>query len=283
MASKVTAPQAAARRTLGSGRHTTTNASVSAPPRRAVPRSVMPNRGARPRRSASRAVPGGPISRTSTTVRLLPDTASRCVRSVASKATCSSGVIREVSPTTSPGSRARASGASPSVASRSPARSPPAVRWRAVGGPVIRGGPSPSGLSTAANLSSSCRGGASRPVSRSRVEGNSRSQGALDADDSPEGTITRTDVRVSVTAPPGAVTRVTSASSMMDPRAVPSPRTRGRVARGSAVTCNSTVTYAYWPARSGSGPRRRSALCSPAEAAPAAAHSSIAARAVALS
>ena len=38
--------------------------------------------------------PGGPISRASTIVRLLPDTASRWVRSVASKASCRSGGTR---------------------------------------------------------------------------------------------------------------------------------------------------------------------------------------------
>jgi hypothetical protein len=234
-------------------------------------------------------------------VRLLPDTASKCVRSVASKASCRSGGIREVSPTTSPGSRARASGASPDVASRSPARRPPAVRCTVVGRLMIRGGPS-SALSTAANRSSAWSGGASRPPTCSRVEGSSRCHGAADALDAPtppealdppnasdppdallgptDGTMTRTGVRITVTAPPGAVTRVASASRTTDPAAIWSPRTRGRVGRGSEVSVNSTVTYAYWSARTGSGPRRRSAPCSPAEAAPAAAQSSIAATAV---
>lgn len=245
MASSATVPHAAARSTLGSGRHTTTKASVRAPPRSAAPRSVMPNRGAMPRRSASRAVPGGPMSRTSTMVRLLPDTASRCVRSLASKASCRSGVIREVSPTTSPGSSARASGASPSVASRSPARSPPAVRWTAVGGPVIRGGPSPCAFSTAANRSPSPDGGASRPVTLSRVEGSNRRHcppvpSALRR--APDATITRTGVWISVDPLRGAVTRVTSASSTRNPPAARSPRMRGRIIRGSDVTVNSAVT-----------------------------------------
>lgn len=61
-------------------------------------------------------------------VRLLPETARVCARSVSLKASSSSGVIREVSPTTSPGSNALASSGSPSVAARSPARNRPANR-----------------------------------------------------------------------------------------------------------------------------------------------------------
>ncbi len=243
----------------------------------------MPNRGARPPRSASRARPGGPMSRMRTTVRLLPETASRCVRSVASKASCRSGSMREVSPTTSPGSSARASGASPSVASRSPARRSPATRCRVVGRVMTSGGPVLSAFSTAANRSPGFNGGSSRPVSRSPVVGNSPSHCATTLLGASARTITRTGVRVAVTVPPGAVTRVASASSMRERPAIGSPGTLGRVSRGSELTFNSTAAWAYWPARSGSGPRRRSALCSPADAAPAAAHSSIVARAVALS
>ena len=56
-------PQAAARSTLGIGRHTTTKPSVSAPPSSAVVRRGMPSRGARPRRSTCWARPGGPMSK----------------------------------------------------------------------------------------------------------------------------------------------------------------------------------------------------------------------------
>ncbi|EST22825.1 hypothetical protein M877_29040 [Streptomyces niveus NCIMB 11891] len=66
-------PHAAARSTLGSGRQTTTKASVRTPPSRAVERSEIPSRGASPRRSARSASPGGPMSRARTMVRLLPD------------------------------------------------------------------------------------------------------------------------------------------------------------------------------------------------------------------
>ena len=127
-ASRVIRPHAAARMTLGSGRHTTTKARVSNAPSTAVPRSGMPRRGARPRRSARWALPGGPMSTASMIMRFAPLTASRCVMSVARNAASRSAGSREVSPTTSPGSRPRASPSSPAVASRSPERRPPAVR-----------------------------------------------------------------------------------------------------------------------------------------------------------
>ncbi len=276
-------PQAAARSTLGSGLHTTTKASVSAPPSSAVVRREMPRRGASPPRSARRALPGGPISRIRTIVRLLPDTARRCVRSVASKASCSSGRTREVSPTTRPGRSARASGARSSVASRSPALSPPAVRCTAVGGRTVSGN-LPSGTrSTAAMRSPPPVGGASRAVSRSPVDGSNRCH--RDAG-SRAGATTRTGVRTVAAArsgPAARVTRVMSALSTTDLGIVWSPRTRGRVVRASEVTVSSTVTCAYWRARAGTGPRWRSAACNPPEAAPAAAHSRTAATAVMLS
>lgn len=174
-ASRVTAPQAAARSTLGSGRHTTTKPDVSAAPHRAVARSDSPNRGASPPRSARCAAAGGPMSRNSTTVRFDPDTASRCSRSVALKASCRSVGTREVSPTTRPGSSALASGPSPSVASRRPARSDPATRCATSGRPVTRGGASPARRSSATARSPS-RPGASRPTASTRVEGSSRAQ-----------------------------------------------------------------------------------------------------------
>ncbi len=176
MASRVIRPHAAARSTLGSGRHTITKPSVIPPPSTAVSRSGMPSRAASPRRSAREARWAGPVRRSSRTARLPPDTASRCVRSVALKASSRSGGTREVSPTTSPGSSARASGASPSVASRSPARSRPAARWRAEGDATTRGRASLPTRTTAATRSSCRVGGASRPSTLSTVDGRIPSQ-----------------------------------------------------------------------------------------------------------
>lgn len=112
------------------------------------------------------------MSRNSTTVRLDPETASRCRRSVARKASWRSGGTLEVSPTTSPGSRALASGASPAVASRSPARNRPASRCARSGPPLTRGGVSPAGR-ISATARSPPRAGASRATTATRVEGSS--------------------------------------------------------------------------------------------------------------
>ncbi|CAM5250458.1 hypothetical protein SHIRM173S_00538 [Streptomyces hirsutus] len=86
-------------------------------------------------------------------MKLAPETARVCVRSVSLNASSSSGVTREVSPTTSPGSRARASADSPSVAARSPARSRPASRCGADGSPTVPGPSAPLTRSAAANRS----------------------------------------------------------------------------------------------------------------------------------
>lgn len=267
MASRVIEPQAAARSTLGSGRHTTTKARVRATPHRAVVRSESPSRGASPPRSACCARAGAPMSRKSTTVRLEPETASRCSRSVARNASCRSGSTREVSPTTSPGSRALASGASPSVTSRSPARSRPAIRCTVSGPPVTRGGASPAGRSRATARSPS-RAGASLATTSIRVEGCSRAHPGCPA-------ITRTGVDTRVRAPSGPVTRVTRASSTTTGGPLPV-----RAVRGSEPTVRSTSTRAWSRASSGTGPARASARWRPATPAPAAAHSRTAATAV---
>lgn len=264
MASKVTIPQAAARSTLGSGRHTTTKARVSTAPQRAVVRRDSPSRGARPPRSASWARAGGPISRNSTTVRLDPDTASRCTRSVARKASSRSGGTREVSPTTSPGSSARASGGRPSVASRSPARKAPATRCVRSGPPIRCGGLSPGTRSNATGRPPP-RAGVSRADTATRVEGSSRVHSGCRAS-------TRTGVVTRVLRPSGPVSRVSTASS----------RTPGGpvlVRRGSAVTVSSASTAAYAAASPGTGPALASARARPATPAPAAAHSRAAAAA----
>ena len=111
-------------------------------------------------------------------VRLLPETARVWARSVSLKASSSSGVMREVSPTTSPGSSARASAGSPSVAVRSPARSRPANRCTAVGSPTVIGSACSRTRSTAAIRSPPANAGASRPVTRSRVDGSNSSHEA---------------------------------------------------------------------------------------------------------
>lgn len=194
--------------------------------------------------------------------------------SVARNASSSSGGTREVSPTTSAGSRARASGESPSAAVRSPARSRPASRCTALGAPVTRGAP-PLTRTTAAIRSPSRSGGARRPWTRRRVDGSSPSQAARCS--SARGwTVTRTGARVAVVVPPGPVTRVTSASRTTEAGASAAPRTRGRVSRGSPVTVTSAVASAYSRASAGTGPLRTSAPCSPATAPAAAPHSSIA-------
>lgn len=259
MARRVISPQAAARSTLGSGRHTTTKAAVSAPPSTAVTRSGRASLGARPPRSARRARPGGPISRISTRERLEPLTAVRWVRSVASNASCRSTGIREVSPTTRPGSRDRASGGRPSVASRSPSRSPPATRCARPGGPTTRGGPRTD--STAAIRSPGPAAGASRACASTRVPGSKAIH--LRAG---WRTMSRTGVRTWVVVP-FATTRTASASTSTASGARAAPRTCGRISRGSAVSRNSTHASACSAARAGTGPRCRSAACSPATAA----------------
>ncbi len=244
-------------------------------------RRCRPRRGARPRRSLRWARPGGPRSSASTMVKLAPDTASVWVRSVSLNASSSSGVTRAVSPTTRPGSSARASAGRSSVASRRPARNRPASRCAAEGSDVRSGGCRPVRTrSTAAMRSPRCLGGESRAVTRSRVVGSRLSQreGAGSARDrSPcaptsTSTSTRTGVLVVTVRPSPSVTRRTSASISTVGGTARSPRTRGRVRRGSAVTSTSAVTVAYRRASSGTGPLRRSAPCSAAEAADAAMH-----------
>lgn len=204
------------------------------------------------------------MSRNSTTVRLDPETASRCSRSVARKASCRSGGTLDVSPTTSPGSRALASGASPSVASRSPARSRPANRWTVSGPPVTPGGVSPAGRSRA-TARSPYRAGASRATAVTRVDGCSRAHPACPAS-------TRTGVSTRVLVPSGPVTRVTTASSTTTGGPLPL-----RAALGSEPTVSSARTRACSRASPATGPARSSARWRPATPAPAVAHSRAAA------
>lgn len=208
------------------------------------------------------------MSRNRTTVRLEPDTASKCSRSVARNASCRSGGTREVSPTTSPGSRALASAGSPSVAVRSPARRLPATRCAASGPPLTPGGVPPGGR-TSATARSPPRAGASRATTATRVEGCSRAQSGCPAR-------TRTGVSTRVRDPSGPVTRVTTASSISSGGPCPPP-----TVRGSEATVSSRDTRACSRASDSTGPARASARWSPATPAAAAAHSRAAAAAVA--
>ena len=115
--SSPTAPIAAARTTLGSGRTRTTNREQRARPRVAGASDV-----ARP------AAPASPSAAASTIATLLPLTADRCVIPVTSMASSRSWGVREVSPMTSPGSSPRASVGSPSVASANRSRTTSAAR-----------------------------------------------------------------------------------------------------------------------------------------------------------
>ncbi|MBD2818754.1 hypothetical protein ID867_17875 [Streptomyces parvulus] len=85
----------------------------------------------------------------------------------------------------------------------------------------------------------------------------------------PTSTSSSTGVRVRTCRPPASVTRRTSPSISTVGGTARLPRTAGRVRRGSAVISTSAVTVAYCRASAGTGPRRRSAPCSAAEAAEA--------------
>ncbi len=212
-------------------------------------------------------------------VRLEPLTAMRWVRSVARNASRRSSGTRPVSPTTRAGSNARASASSPSEAVRRPARNSPAIRWRRLGSPVTTGGPGRAGRRTAAWGPPGSSGGASRPVSRSRVEGSSPRHRSPSAR-SGTGTISSTGVRVRTAAPDASATptiRPSTSSEGGRPDSSPAVPPGCRTGRASPVTSTSAVTRACRPASSGTGPRWRSAPCSPAEAAPAAAQSRAAA------
>ncbi len=286
-ATRVSAPHAAARSTLGSGRHTATKARVSRPPQVAVPRSERPKRGASPLLSARCAVPGGPSSRARTMVRLLPLTAVRCAMSVVRKSSARSAGRREVSPTTSPGRSPRASRPSPSAALRRPDRSAPALRWRNEGARTMCGGSSPPTRSTAAMSWTGAlpspfpTGVANRAWARSPVDGRRDSHSAFRAGPFLCSRMTSTGVRTSWALPPlpsaampRGVTRVTSASKRTVPGVRSLPRTLGGRSRGSLVTVNSTVLSSYCLARCGTGPRNTSAARNAAAPPPAASPSS---------
>lgn len=134
-------------------------------------------------------------------------------------------MIRAVSPTTSPGSNARASAGNPSVASRNPARNRPANRCAPDGSPTTSGTGWFRTRSTAATRSPPVSEGANRAVTFTRVDGSSPSQGERSGpppeprappaplEDKPGSTINSTGARVSTTVPSNSSTRRTSAST----------------------------------------------------------------------
>ncbi|CAM5392345.1 hypothetical protein SANTM175S_03843 [Streptomyces antimycoticus] len=210
-------------------------------------RSRMPSAPARPRRSAT---PGElrrkPVSRASTSVRLLPDTAMRWSVSVARNASSSSGGTREVSATTSAGSNARASGESPSLAVRSPAPQPPPASRCDRAGPT-RDLAGAHRRSHAPRPLYGPRHAAAAPGGRGHADGWTATARARPSASLPAlgWTVTRTGALVVVAAPSGPVTRSASASRTTDAGASAAPRTRGRASRGSPVTVTSAVASAY--------------------------------------
>lgn len=112
VAASATRPMAAARSTDGSCPHTSTNppTPTTAAPRTHHPRSPAPRTAAR--------------STTRVNVRLAPETAIKCVRPVALKASLISSVTADVSPTTSEGTSAACSGGECATAARSPDLNP---------------------------------------------------------------------------------------------------------------------------------------------------------------
>ena len=152
--SSPTAPIAAARTTLGSGRTRTTN-----------PSSSTAASGGRQRRRSPRR-PANPSAAARTIATLEPLTADRWVIPVTSMASSRSGGVREVSPMTSPGRRPRASAGSPSVAAANRVRTTSAVRATRPGSSRTVG--EPRGVSTATTSSARSSAGASCPTACTR-------------------------------------------------------------------------------------------------------------------
>ena len=145
-----TIPVTVARRTLGSGRASTRKPRIASSPTAGT---------ARARKPAHRAAKS---AATATKATLLPETATRWVSPVVLQSSARSGGSREVSPSTSPGSRPRSSGGRTAAARASPPRSRAATRCSVDGGPVREGGP--RAATTAARSRSPGRGASSRPV-----------------------------------------------------------------------------------------------------------------------
>ena len=193
------------------------------------------------------------------------------MRSVALNASSSSGVIREVSPTTRPGNSARASGSSPSVAARSPPRSlPRTAAWPTAARPPAAA-PLPRTRNTAAIRSPPPSGGTTRAVTRTRVDGRRESQGEpcpapVRPPRAPASTISSTGVSGLRHRPVRLLDPSDLGVEQDGGREPRDPGDPGSGSRGSEVTSTSAVTWAYWRASAGTGPRCRSAPCRPAEA-----------------
>ena len=160
-----------------------------------------------------------------TIARLAPLTAVRCVSPAVRKSSTSPAGIREVSPTTSPGSSPRSAGGSTRAARRSPARRSPAARCTSGGRPTSVGGPR---TETTAATGWPARAGPSRPDSPTRWPGSRPSQRLSRA---------RTSVGARVrTARPRTSTRSsrTSTTTRSAPRSA--PRTVPGLRTGSART-----------------------------------------------
>ena len=159
--SSATEPIAAARTTLGSGRASTTNPTTPSTPTAVRPRARTPS----PRATRSR--------NPTTSVRFVPDTAVRWVSPQVRNASTTSGDMRRSSPTTSAGTRARASGL-PRTASRMPRRTASAPASAPSGDSITVGEDGP--VSTAPTSGRS--GGARRAVPRTSAPSFTRAQGS---------------------------------------------------------------------------------------------------------
>ncbi|MNW56377.1 hypothetical protein D3C74_340880 [compost metagenome] len=146
-----TTPMAAARSTLGSGWTSSTNPAMTAP--------VTPMRTPRGARASAHSA----VTVATTIAKWPPETAVTCVRPVVLRAASSSSSMREVSPTATPGSSARASAGRPSEAVSRSARSTPTTPSAREGGAVTTGGPLATRVAT---VRSPGPAGRSRPDAR---------------------------------------------------------------------------------------------------------------------
>ena len=230
---RATVPIAAARTTLGSARARSRN-----PP---IPRSATA-RSPRPRTPSQRA---STSTKPTSSVRLVPDTAVRCVSPVVRKSSTRPASILASSPTTNAGTSARWSSGRPRTEARSAARTASAARHQGSGSAIGTG--SPRAASTAARLASD--DGERRPASRTRAPRRSPVQ--------PGSATTSTGTCTSYAAP-RPVTRSTA------PRNSTRSPNRPATSRGSPVTVTSAETVARSEASPATGSRdRRSARITP--------------------
>jgi hypothetical protein len=151
-----TSPIAAARRTLGSGRASTTNPNAHKTPSAGTPHDRRPAQRARPRTNAS------------TMVKFAPDTAVRCERPAVRKSSTTWSGMPDTSPTTRAGTRPRSASGSPATADRSPVRSRLAPRSSQPGGSTSSGGDRAASTATSRSPGDVS---ASRPTVRTTAPG----------------------------------------------------------------------------------------------------------------